>query len=77
MNRRKKKQWICPVVICLIVLTFWVVHYFNVIKSHYIVVTYNNDNSEDIVTALNAGRAIIADLDQYGIEYHIIVKVKE
>lgn len=50
-------------------------YYFNVIKSHYVVVTYNNGNSEDIVTALNAGRATIADLDQYGIEY--IVKVKE
>ena len=45
-------------------------YYFNVIKSQYIVVTYNNANSEDIVTALNAGRATIADLDEFGIEYH-------
>ena len=45
-------------------------YYFNVIKSHYIEVTYNNGNSEDIVTALNAGRATIADLDEFGIEYH-------
>ena len=45
-------------------------YYFNVIKSHYIMVTYNNGNSEDIVTALNAGRATIADLDEFGIEYH-------
>ena len=45
-------------------------YYFNVIKSHYIIVTYNNGNSEDIVTALNAGRATIADLDEFGIEYH-------
>ena len=45
-------------------------YYFNVIKSHYIMVTYNNGNSEDIVTALNAGRAIIADLDEFDIEYH-------
>lgn len=51
-------------------------YYFNVIKSHYIVVTYNNGNSEDIVTALNAGRATIADLDQFGIEYHTESKVK-
>ena len=45
-------------------------YYFNVIKSQYIEVTYNNGNSEDIVTALNAGRATIADLDEFGIEYH-------
>ena len=45
-------------------------YWFNVIKSHYIIVTYNNGNSEDIVTALNAGRATIADLDEFGIEYH-------
>ena len=45
-------------------------YFFNVIKSHYIMVTYNNGNSEDIVTALNAGRATIADLDEFGIEYH-------
>ena len=45
-------------------------YWFNVIKSHYIMVTYNNGNSEDIVTALNAGRATIADLDKFDIEYH-------
>ena len=45
-------------------------YFFNVIKSHYIMVTYNNGNSEDIVTALSAGRATIADLDEFGIEYH-------
>ena len=45
-------------------------YYFNVIKSHYIMVVYNNGNSEDIVTALNAGRATIADLDAFGVEYY-------
>ena len=45
-------------------------YYFNVIKSQYIMVVYNNGNSEDIVTALNAGRATIADLDEFSIEYH-------
>jgi hypothetical protein len=45
-------------------------YYFNVIKSHYIIVIYNNGNSEDIVTALNTERATIADLDAFGIEYH-------
>ena len=49
-------------------------YYFDVIKSHYIEVTYNNCNSEDIVTALNAGRATIADLDEFGIEYHTVAK---
>ena len=44
-------------------------YYFNVIKSHYIIVTYNNANSEDIITALNSGRATIADLDEFDIEY--------
>lgn len=44
-------------------------YFFNEIKSHYIVVTYNNGNSEDVVTALNAGRVAIADLDEFGIEY--------
>lgn len=51
-------------------------YYFNVIKSHYVMVTYNNGNSEDIVTALNEGRATIADLDQFGIEYHTEPKDK-
>lgn len=51
-------------------------YYFNVIKSHYVMVTYNNGNSEDIVTALNAGRATIADLDQFSIEYHTEPKDK-
>ena len=45
-------------------------YYFNIIKSHYIMVMYNNGNSEDIVTALNEGRATIADLDEFGVEYH-------
>ena len=45
-------------------------YYFNVVKSQHIFVSYNNANSEDIVTALKSGRATIADLDFYGIEYH-------
>ena len=44
-------------------------YYFNVIKSHYVIVTYNDANSEDIITALNSGRATIADLDEFDIEY--------
>ena len=45
-------------------------YYFNVIKSQYIWVVFNNGNGEDIVTALNAGRATITDLDKFGIEYY-------
>ena len=44
-------------------------YYFNVIKSHYVIVTYNNANSEEIISALNSGRATIADLDEFDIEY--------
>ena len=44
-------------------------YYFSVIKSHYVIVTYNDSNSEDIITALNSGRATIADLDEFDIEY--------
>lgn len=45
------------------------VYSFPSIRSHYILVTYNNGNSEDIITALNAGRAAISDLDQFEIDY--------
>lgn len=44
-------------------------YYFPVIKSQFIIVTYLNGDSEDIVTALEAGRATIADLDRFGIKY--------
>ena len=44
-------------------------YFFHVIKSHYIIVTYNNGNSEDIITALNAGRATLSDLDELNIGY--------
>ena len=46
-------------------------YYFSVIKSQYVVVTYNDGSSEDIVTALNAGKVTMADLDKFDIEYHI------
>lgn len=51
-------------------------YYFSVIKSHYIIVTYNNGISEDIITALNSGRVTILDLDDFDIEYHIKEKKK-
>lgn len=50
-------------------------YYFSVIKSQHVVVTYNDGSSEDIVTALNAGRVTMADLDKFEIEYRIEPKV--
>ena len=46
-------------------------NYFSAIKSHYVIVTYNEGTLEDIVTALYAGRVTIADLSKFGIEYYI------
>jgi len=46
-------------------------YYFSVIKSQYVVVTYNDGSSEDIVTALADGRVTMTDLDKFNIEYHI------
>ena len=51
-------------------------YYFGAIKSRCIIVTYKDGSSEDIVTALQAGRATIADLDEFGIEYQIAQKSK-
>ena len=51
-------------------------YYFSTIKSHYILVTYEDGGSEDIVTALEAGRASIADLDAFGIAYSVEEKDK-
>ena len=51
-------------------------YYFSCIKSQYITVTYNNGNSEDLVTALTAGRAVITDLDRFGIAYHTEAKAE-
>ena len=45
-------------------------YYFNVIKSQYIIVTYNDGDKEDIVTAINSGRATLKDLDDFGIKYY-------
>lgn len=44
-------------------------YYFSGIYSHYVIVHYEDGSQEDIVTALNAGRATIADLDKFEIEY--------
>ena len=46
-------------------------YYFYVIKSQYVVVTYNDGSSEDIAAALNAGRITVADLDRFNIAYRI------
>ena len=46
-------------------------YYFSAVKSQYVVVIYSDGSSEDIVTALNAGRVTIGDLDEFGIRYYI------
>lgn len=51
-------------------------YYFSTIKSHYIQVAYEDGSSEDIVTALEAGRASITDLDAFGIAYSVEEKGK-
>lgn len=48
-------------------------YYFSVIYSHYVIVHYEDGSQEDVVTALNAGRATIADLDKFEVSY--IVKL--
>lgn len=49
-------------------------YYFNVIKSQYITVTYNNGDKENIVAAINSGRATLKDLDNFGIKYYAQAK---
>ena len=44
-------------------------YYFSGIYSHYVIVHYEDGSQEDIVTALNAGRATIADLDKFDVNY--------
>lgn len=44
-------------------------YFFGGIYSQYVIVHYTDGTQEDIVTALNAGRAAIADLDKFGIRY--------
>ena len=51
-------------------------YYFPTPRSNFIIVTYLNGDSEDILTALEAGRATIADLDRFGIEYYTEPKKK-
>ena len=44
-------------------------YYFSGIYSHYVIVHYEDGSQEGIVTALNAGRATIADLDKFEVDY--------
>lgn len=45
-------------------------YYFSDMRACYIIVTYLNGDSEDIITALESGRATISDLDKFGIDYY-------
>lgn len=44
-------------------------YYFGGLYSRLIIVHYQDGSQEDIVTALNAGRATIADLDRFEVGY--------
>lgn len=44
-------------------------YFISGLYSQYIIVHYTDGIQEDIVTALNAGRATFADLDKFGIRY--------
>ncbi len=44
-------------------------YFFSGIYSQYVIVHYADGTSEDIVSALNSGRATIADLDRFGVRY--------
>lgn len=46
-------------------------YYFSGIYSHYVIVHYGDGSQEDIVTALNTGKAIISDLDKFGVSYTV------
>ena len=49
-------------------------YYFGVIKSQHVKVTYSDGTTENIVTALNAGRVTIEALDAFNIEYYTKAK---
>jgi len=44
-------------------------YFISGLYSQHIIVQYTDGTQEDIVTALNAGRATFADLDKFGIQY--------
>ncbi|MBR3693305.1 MAG: hypothetical protein IKL88_02145, partial [Erysipelotrichales bacterium] len=45
-------------------------YYFYNMISQYVIVTYEDGTQEDILTAIENGRATIDDLDHYGISYY-------
>ena len=44
-------------------------YYFSGIYSHYVIVHYEDGSQEDVVIALNAGRATISDLDKFVVSF--------
>ncbi len=51
-------------------------YYFSVIKSQYVIVTYQNGETEDVVSALNGGKVSITDLAEFGIKFQVRSKNK-
>ncbi|MBR3841782.1 MAG: hypothetical protein IKM38_00730 [Christensenellaceae bacterium] len=68
-DEAKEKQLVCEQALELFYEDDTAYYSFHCIKSQHIIVTYNNGNSEDIITAIQAGRASLADLDAFGIAY--------
>ncbi len=70
VDRTKEANITCAAAMELFYDDGYTKYYFPAIKSQHIIVTYSNGAYEDIVAALNAGRATIEDLDKFGIEYY-------
>lgn len=51
-------------------------YYFSVIKSQHVIVTYQNGETEDVVSALNSGKISISDLNEFGIRFQVRSKTK-
>lgn len=51
-------------------------YFLSGLYSQYVIVHYTDGTQEDIITALNAGRATIADLDRFGVRYWAEPKVQ-
>ncbi len=71
VDRTKEESIPCDTAMEMFYYDGYTRYYFPAIKSQYVEVRYSNGASEDIVTALNAGRATIKDLDRFEIEYYM------
>lgn len=66
----RKKNGIVPTTLELFYSDRTTNYYFPNIESHLITVTYRNGEKENIIDAIKAGRATLADLDKFEIKYY-------